>query len=127
MPSDISIKSMSVNSGEVTISGVASSKSSLALLVQKLKSVKNVNEVLIGSEAEVVDNEGVKTVTFSMTCTFMLDASLNPTQAAQTPTAPVKSATQAAAATQTPAVTTAATQAATNATAAQSSTQAATR
>lgn len=133
MPSDISVKSMSVNSGEVTISGVASSKSSLALLVQKLKAVKNVNEVLIGSEAEVVDNEGVKTVTFSMTCTFMLDASLNPTQSAQTPTAPVKSATQAAAttaatqATQAATNATAATQAATNATAARSSTQAATR
>ena len=126
MPSDISVKSMSVNSGEVTISGVASSKSSLALLVQKLKAVKNVNEVLIGSEAEVVDNEGVKTVTFSMTCTFMLDASLNPTQSAQTPTAPVKSATQAAATTAATQATSA-TQAATNATAAQSSTQAATR
>lgn len=80
LPSDISIKSMSVNSGEVTISGVASSKSSLALMTQKLKSVRNVNEVLIGSEAEVVDNDGVKTITFSMTCTFTLDASLNPTQ-----------------------------------------------
>lgn len=80
LPSDISIKSMSVNSGEVTISGVASSKSSLALMTQRLKAVKNVNEVLIGSEAEVEDNDGVKTITFSMTCTFILDVSLNPTQ-----------------------------------------------
>lgn len=87
MPSDISIKSMSVNSGEVTISGVASSKSTLALFVQKLKSVKNVGQVLIGSEAEVEDNEGVKTITFSMTCTFLLDTSLNPTQEAESSTA----------------------------------------
>ncbi len=64
------------------MSGVTSSKSSLALLVQRLKSVKNVQDVLIGSEAEVEDNEGVKSITFSMTCTFTLDASLNPTQSA---------------------------------------------
>lgn len=82
LPSDVTIKSMSSNSGEVTMSGVTSSKSSLALLVQRLKSVKNVQDVLIGSEAEVEDNEGVKSITFSMTCTFTLDASLNPTQSA---------------------------------------------
>ena len=40
LPSDVTIKSMSSNSGEVTMSGVTSSKSSLALLVQRLKSVK---------------------------------------------------------------------------------------
>ena len=95
LPSDISIKSMSVNSGEVTISGVASSKSSLALMTQRLKAVKNVNEVLIGSEAEVEDNDGVKTITFSMTCTFILDVSLNPTQG-ESGNASTQAATQAA-------------------------------
>lgn len=95
LPSDISIKSMSVNSGEVTISGVASSKSSLALMTQRLKAVKNVNEVLIGSEAEVEDNDGVKTITFSMTCTFILDVSLNPTQG-ESGNASTQPATQAA-------------------------------
>lgn len=95
LPSDISIKSMSVNSGEVTISGVASSKSSLALMTQRLKAVKNVNEVLIGSEAEVEDNDGVKTITFSMTCTFILDVSLNPTQGG-VENASTQAATQAA-------------------------------
>lgn len=95
LPSDISIKSMSVNSGEVTISGVASSKSSLALMTQRLKAVKNVNEVLIGSEAEVEDNDGVKTITFSMTCIFTLDVSLNPTQV-EAENASTQSATQAA-------------------------------
>ena len=101
LPSDVTIKSMSSNSGEVTMSGVTSSKSSLALLVQRLKSVKNVQDVLIGSEAEVEDNEGVKSITFSMTCTFTLDASLNPTQSAQrqTGSAATPAATQAAGAT----------------------------
>ena len=70
MPSDISIKSMNITSGVVALSGGASSKSSVALLIQKLSAVKNITSVKVGSETETKDNNGVITVTFSLTCAF---------------------------------------------------------
>ena len=70
IPSDVSIKSMNITSGVVAISGGASSKSSVALLIQKLSAVNNISSVKVGSETESKDNNGVVTVTFSLTCAF---------------------------------------------------------
>ncbi len=71
LPSDVSFKSMGVSDGSVTVSGVASSKASLALLIQQLKSIKNVATVRVGSETEAKDASGQIAVTFSLTCTFV--------------------------------------------------------
>lgn len=68
MPSDVAFASMTVNNGSVTFTGTASSKESVADLIDKLRRMKNVSSVVIGSEAETKDSLGVITVTFSMTC-----------------------------------------------------------
>ena len=70
MPSDVSIKSMNVNHGAVTISGVASSKASVGLLVQNLRNLSNVQDVKLSSESEELDENGRLAATFSMTCSF---------------------------------------------------------
>ena len=71
MPVDISIKNMNVTNGTVTLSGGASSKNSIALLIQKLSAVKNITAVKIGSETETKDANDIVTVTFSLTCQFV--------------------------------------------------------
>jgi len=71
MPVDVSIKNMNVTNGTVTLSGGASSKNSIALLIQKLSAVKNVSAVKIGSETETKDANDIVTVTFSLTCQFI--------------------------------------------------------
>lgn len=81
IPSDVTVKSMNVKSGEVTFSCVASSKSSVGLMIQQLKSVNNVQEVLVGSVSEVKDDAGIVSVSFSMTCSFTLQELMS-TQAA---------------------------------------------
>lgn len=70
IPSDVAFTSMSVASGAVNISGTATSKSSLAKLIQQLQAIDTVGNVNISSESEAEDNTGVITVTFSLTCTF---------------------------------------------------------
>lgn len=70
MSSDISISSMSSASGSVTIMGTASSKSSIALLLQQLSRTEGVDSVRVGSETEAKDNSNVTTITFSLTCGF---------------------------------------------------------
>jgi len=71
MPVDVSIKNMNVTNGTVTLSGGASSKSSIALLIQKLSAVNNISAVKIGSETETKDANDIVTVTFSLTCQFV--------------------------------------------------------
>ncbi len=68
IPSDVAFQSMAVNNGAVTFSGTASSKESLADLIDKLRDLEYVSSVVVGSEAESKDADGVITVTFSMTC-----------------------------------------------------------
>lgn len=70
MPSDIAFNGMSVSSGSVSVSGTASSKSSLAKLIQQLNTIESVSNVNIANETEVMDNTGAITVSFSLTCTF---------------------------------------------------------
>lgn len=70
IPSDVSFRNMSVTSGAVTISGNAASKSSVAKLIQQLRTIDTVQNVYVSSESEVKDNSDVITVSFSLTCTF---------------------------------------------------------
>jgi type IV pilus assembly protein PilM len=70
MPSDISINSMSVTSGAVSISGKASSKSSVAKFIQQLQDIDTVANVYVDSESEAKDNTDTIAATFSIKCTF---------------------------------------------------------
>lgn len=95
IPSDISIRSMSVSNGEVTISGITSSKSSLGLLIQKLKSIHNVKDVLVGSESEAIDTDDVVSATFSLTCTFVNTGVVSEPESGATKAASATNVTQA--------------------------------
>ena len=70
IPSDVVFRSMNVDSGKVTVSGTAASKSSVAKLIQQLQAINSVANVKVASESESKDNTGAVTVTFSLTCSF---------------------------------------------------------
>lgn len=70
MPADISISSMSIRDGAVTMSFTASSKQSVASFVTVLKKKPNINNVFVPSINESVDAYGVITVSSSLTCNF---------------------------------------------------------
>ena len=70
VPSDVTITSMSVTSGNVAISGTASSKSSLGMLILQLKSIPTVSNVIVSNETENRDNTGTIQLTFSLSCSF---------------------------------------------------------
>lgn len=71
LPSDVTITSMNVVSGAVSVSGTASSKASVAKTIQQLQTVDNVEAVNVASETESKDNTDTIVVTFSLTCTFI--------------------------------------------------------
>lgn len=66
IPSDVAFSSMSISNGAVTLTGTASSKESVAKLIDVMRNTKNVYGVTVGSEAESKDSIGIITVTFSM-------------------------------------------------------------
>ena len=68
IPSDVAFQSMAISNGAVTFTGTASSKESVADLIDKLRDLDYVTGVTIGSEAENKDAAGVITVTFAMSC-----------------------------------------------------------
>lgn len=70
VPSDVVITSMSVTSGNVAISGTASSKSSLGMLVLQLQSIPTVSNVVVSNETENRDNTGTIQLSFSLSCSF---------------------------------------------------------
>ena len=72
MPSDISISSMNVSNGAVTMSFSASSKETVAAFITALKNEPNVSAVNVPSLSESVDAYGVATVSGSLTCVFTL-------------------------------------------------------
>lgn len=92
LPTDVSITSMNVANGVVTISGGASSKSSVALTAQQLSAVENITSVKIGNETEAKDDNNVVTVNFSLTCQFSNSqsaaAAASSSTVSTTPTAP---------------------------------------
>ncbi len=70
MPADISISSMSIRDGAVTMSFTASSKQSVASFIMALKKKPNISNVFVPSISESVDAYGVITVSSSLTCNF---------------------------------------------------------
>lgn len=74
MPSDISISSMSVSNGAVTMSFSAGSKETVAAFITILKSKPNIAGVSVPSLSESVDEMGVTTVSGSLSCTFTAPA-----------------------------------------------------
>ena len=70
MPSDISINSMSVASGSVSISCQGSSKESMAAFITALKASPDISNVYSASLSESMDINGIVTVSYSITCYF---------------------------------------------------------
>ena len=69
-PSDISLKTVTVNEGTVSISAATSNKQSIAKFITQLKDIENVDNILVSNLAESKNEYGVITTNFSMTCTF---------------------------------------------------------
>lgn len=70
MPADISISSMTVKNGAVTMTFSASSKQSVAAFIMALKEKENISDVYVPSINESIDAYGVITVSSSLTCYF---------------------------------------------------------
>lgn len=70
MPSDISITSLSVSDGAVTMNCKGKSKDTLASFIDTLKEQKNINNVYVASFSESADYSGAITISYSVVCTF---------------------------------------------------------
>lgn len=70
MPSDTSIKNISIANGDVVISGVTSSKQTIAKFLTQLKSIDGVSDVYVASSAEDTDAYGVVSTSFSAVFSF---------------------------------------------------------
>ena len=70
MPSDISITSISVSDGTVSMSCKGESKDTLASLISVLKKQNNINNVYVASFSENEDFSGAITVSYTLVCTF---------------------------------------------------------
>lgn len=71
MPSDISVTSMTVADGVVTMSLTARSKETIAAFVVALKDKTNIVSVYVPAISESVDSEGVITASCTMQCAFV--------------------------------------------------------
>jgi len=69
-PSDVSIKSMSVANGQVSITAVTSTKQTIAKFITQLESMTGVEGVKVASTTEAKDEYGVVTSSFSIVCRF---------------------------------------------------------
>ena len=70
MPSDISITSLSIASGEVTMVCKGSSKETVAAFIVTLKNQSNISGVECNTITEAVDENDVATVTYAISCRF---------------------------------------------------------
>lgn len=70
MPSHISIKSLSVNNGQVNISAVTSTKQTVAKFITQLKDMPGVQNPYVASYSESKDGYGVISANFGITFTF---------------------------------------------------------
>ena len=69
-PSDVSIKSMTVANGQVSISATTSTKQTIAKFITQLKSMPGVTGVYVSSDIEQKDEYGVVSSSFGIICTF---------------------------------------------------------
>ena len=72
IPSDVSLRNMTVTNGQVSVSGTCSGKPSMALLQQQLESIDNIVSVQGGAITETKDSNGNVTLSFTLTCSFSL-------------------------------------------------------
>lgn len=77
MPSDISINSLGITNGDVTISATTSGKQSIAKFITQLKSMYGVSNVFVSSSSETKDVYGVVSSSFSITFSYNEDLVLN--------------------------------------------------
>ena len=70
MPSDISIRSMTVNNGQVTISATTSTKQTIAKFITQLKSIPGISGGFVSNSSESKDEYGVVTSSFNVTFSF---------------------------------------------------------
>lgn len=73
MPSHVSIKSLNVNNGQVSITASSSTKPTVAKFITQLKSMPGVQGVFVANVAESADGYGVITTNFSVTFSFNSD------------------------------------------------------
>lgn len=73
MPSNVSIKSLSISNGQVSISASSSTKPTVAKFITQLKGMPGVQNVFVPNVAEATDGYGVITTNFSATFTFNSD------------------------------------------------------
>lgn len=71
MPSDISISSLTMDSGKVSMSCLTSTKQSVAKFIQQLKEMTYVNMPYVSAISESVDADGITTLTFNITFEFL--------------------------------------------------------
>ena len=81
-PSDVSIRSMSIEDGAVSISAVTSTKQTIAKFITQLESLPGVVGVYVSSTAETKDEHGVVTSSFGIVCKFnsLIDGYATPTE-----------------------------------------------
>lgn len=70
MPSDVSITTLNVSAGNVSVNGVCDSKQSVAKFITQLKSLDYIDNVVAGALSETKTINGVISENFSMTFTF---------------------------------------------------------
>ena len=70
MPSHVSIRSLTVENGQVNISATTSTKQTVAKFITQLKSMPGVENVFVSSDSEAKDGYGVITSSFSITFKF---------------------------------------------------------
>jgi type IV pilus assembly protein PilM len=73
MPSNISIKALSVDNGNVTMSASTSTKQTVAKFITQLQSMPGVTNVFVSSCTESADAFGVITTSFSASFSFNSD------------------------------------------------------
>lgn len=71
IPSDVSIKNMSVSDGSVSMNCTGSSKETMAQFLVSLSAITNVKNVYLSSETEVKDEEGIITLNYTVVCNFI--------------------------------------------------------
>ncbi len=75
-PRDISISTMTINEGSVSMTAKTSGKPTVAKFIMQLKNIDNVSSISVSSMSESKNADGVITLTFSLTCYFSNNVSL---------------------------------------------------
>lgn len=73
IPSDVYLKSFSVKEGVVSMVAYGSEKEAVQKFIMQLKNMTNVAGVTLGSTVETIDENGVTSVAFPISCVFYSD------------------------------------------------------